>query len=328
MKVLVFAYKEIEKLGFDKFSQQLGFEVETVNEHLSLENVYLTKGVECIIITAHCGANKEILKKLSENGVKFVAVRSKGYDNVDLKVAKQLNIGISNANYSPNGVADFTVMLMLMVLRKAKSIINRVNIQDFSLMGNMGRNLKNLTVGVVGTGKIGETVIKNLSGFECEILGNDLCENDNIKDIINYVSLDELLKKSDIITFHTMLNESTYHLLDEKAISKMKKGAIVINLSRGEIIDTKALIKALREGNIGGAGLDVLENEIGVFLKDKRFDTLQDENLSQLIQMPNVVITPHCSFFTDQSISDMAECSLKSLYAYKNNLENEYEIKI
>ncbi len=328
MKIVVYAYREDEQDAFNKYCNELNFEVVKVSEHLSLENVHLTKGIEGISITGNCGANEEILTKLNENGVKFLSVRTTGYNNVNLEVAKKLNIRLSNANYSPNGVADFAVMLMLMLIRKTKFILNKVDIQDFSLLGNRGRELKNLTVGVVGTGRIGQAVIKNLSGFGCNIIATDLYENEEVKKVVKYVDMDTLLQNADIVTFHTMLNENTHHLLNEKAISKMKKSAIIINLSRGEIIDTKALVSALKKGDLLGAGLDVLENEIGTFHTDKKLDVLKDENLVQLMQMSNVIVTPHCAFFTDQSVSDMVECSMRSLYAYKHGLKNDYEINL
>ena len=182
------------------------------------------------------------------NGVKYLALRSAGFNNVDMKAAKELGICFSNAMYSPNSVADYTTMLILMCVRKVKQIMMRNAAQDYSLPGNQGREIKNLIIGVVGTGRIGSTVAKNLSGFGCKILGYDVYQNKDLLDILSYVTFEELLEQCDVITLHAPLLEGNYHMINEETIAKMKDGIIIVNCGRGELINAKALINNIETG--------------------------------------------------------------------------------
>jgi len=230
--------------------------------------------------------------------------------------------------YSPNSVADYTIMLILMAVRKVKLIMERSNVQDFSLRGIQGKELPNLTIGVVGTGKIGRTVIKHLSGFGCKILAHDIYENDEVKSNAKYVDLENLFKYSDIITLHMPATDDNYHIINKKAIKLMKDGVFIINTARGSLINTNDLIHGIESKKIGGAALDVIEQESNIYYSDLKGEALKNRNLAILKSFPNVIITPHAAFYTDQAVSDMIENSIKSCILFSENKENPWEIDI
>ncbi|QEN03671.1 lactate dehydrogenase [Thiospirochaeta perfilievii] len=326
MKIIAYAARKDEQYGFDKVSAELQVELKYVTDGLNLGNTEEAAGYEYVTILGHCDASREVLKKLSSLGVKYISSRSAGYNNIDIEAAKEYGIRVSSASYSPNCVADFTLMLMLMCIRNAKQSLLRGEAKDFSLRGLRGLEMKNLVVGVIGTGRIGRTVIKNISGFGSKIIGYDLYQNDEIKDYMNYVDLETLYRESDIITLHAPYIEENHHLINRDTISKMKENVIIINTARGELIDTEALINGLEQGKIGAAGLDVLEGEVGIYHNDKRFESFVNHNMSILRCMPNVILTQHLAFYTDQAVYDMVECGLKSLYYFKNGEKNPWEI--
>lgn len=327
MKIIAYSTRPDEQYGFDKFSKELQCNIKYVKEPLSLESASDAEGFECVSILGHGDASRKVLTKLKELGVKYLSTRAAGYNNIDVKAAKELGIKISNATYSPNCVADFATMLILMSIRKVNTALQRGAAQDFSLPSIQGREMKNLVIGVIGTGRIGQTLIKNISGFGCKIIGYDLYPNEEMKKYIEYVDLDTLYSQADVITLHTPLFDSNYHLINKDAIDKMKNNVVIVNTARGELIDTSSLIEGLENGKIAAAGLDVLENEVGTYHNDKRFEILKNHNMSILRQLPNVILTHHFAFYTDQAVCDMVECSLRSLHAFKHNLTNHWEIK-
>lgn len=213
---------------------------------------------------------------------------------------------MENVAYSPGSVADYTLMLMLMAIRNAKSTITRAAKHDYRLHHIPGKELRDLTVGVIGTGRIGAAVIDRLRGFGCHILG---CDN-RPKTTAHYVPLDQLLRDSDIVTLHTPLSEATHHLLDRRRIAGMKPGAIIVNTGRGALIDTEALIHALQSGTLAGAALDVVEGEEGIFYADCRNRPIRNRSLLRLHELPNVVISPHTAYYTDHALTDTVENSI------------------
>jgi D-lactate dehydrogenase len=327
VKITAFASRPDERSSFDLFEDKLGLEIKHVSSQLSLDVVDQAAGSEGVTILGNCDCSKPVLEALSKLGVKFVASRSAGYNNIDVEAAKSLNIKISNARYSPNCVADFAVMLGLMVTRKVINGLRRNIANDFSLPGLQGQEMKNLTVGVIGTGRIGQTVIKNYSGFGCKIIGYDVYENEDIKKYMDYVDLDYLLSNSDIITLHTPLFDSTYHIINKENIAKMKKGVKIINTARGELVDTQALIEGLKSKHIGGAGLDVLESEYGIFHSDCRMSGMVNDEIATLKALDNVVLTGHMAFYTDQAVEDMVYCGLNSLAQFSKTGTADFEIK-
>lgn len=254
---------------------------------------------KCISVGHKSSISEANLLNLSRAGVKYISTRSVGYDHIDIRAAVRMGITVGNVQYSPDGVADYTLMLMLMAIRNAKSIVSRSESHNFKLHNTRGRELRDMTVGVVGTGRIGRAVIKRLHGFGCRVLtysrGQDCGQ------------LNELLKNSDIISLHTPLNEETYHMLGKKQLDIMKNGAFLINTGRGALIDTSELISALEAGKIGGAALDVLEGEEGIFYFDYSKKPIGNKNLLKLQNMPNVIITPHTAYYTRRALYDTVE---------------------
>ncbi len=327
MKVLVYNYRDFdEDQWFKKYSEELGIELEICREAPALgKNTDLSKGCDALsIITTKIPG--EMVEEFYRNGVRYISTRTIGYDHIDLKKCEELGIQVGNAVYGPEGVADYTVMLMLMSLRKMKRIMQRAEINDFSLKGIQGRELKDFSVGVIGTGRIGKTVIKNLTGFGCKIYAYDKYQNDEVKKYAEYVDFETLLKNSDIITLHTPLTEENFHLLNKDTIAKMKDNSVIINTARGGLIDSTALIEALKSGKIAACGLDVVENEFGMYYNDLKSDMLDNDALMILRSMPNVIVTPHMAFYTDNAIRDMVGNSLKSIKAWRDGSENPWRV--
>lgn len=325
--ILIYAPRKDEMPYFRNYKSDSNIKIDFELSELNINSVGHSKNYTAVSVPGSNVVDSDVMKKLHENGIKFLAVRSIGFNNIDQESAKLNDIRVSNVTYSTNSVADFAVMLILMSLRKAKAIVQRNDVQDYSLTGLQGKELHNLTVGIIGTGKIGETVARNLSGFGCKIIAYDLYPKDNLGNLLTYVSLDELLEQSDVISLHVPLFDANYHLVNKDSIDKMKDGVCIVNCARGELIDTDALITGLETGKIGSAGLDVMEGELDTFHVDRRCDILQNQNISILRAFPNVVMTPHISFYTDQAVSDMVNNSLNSLISFISSGSSKWEIK-
>lgn len=316
MKVFVFSLRDYDEKAFlIKFCEKYNIEFGYTNETPCLDNVHLAEGYDAVdIITTPTSA--QVIDKYHEMGIKCIATRTIGFDHIDYKYAASLGMGVVNISYSPATVADFTVMMMLMGLRKVKYIRLRADVQDYSLEGKLARELPQCTVGVIGTGRIGETVIKDLSGFGCRILANDPNPKESLIQNVEYVDLDTLVSESDIITLHAPAFDSTYHMLDEAAFAKMKDGVGIVNCARGSLIDTEALIKNLDNGKVGFACLDVIENEGGLFYFNRMGEPLGNHDLAILESYPNVIVMPHMAFYTDEAVSNMVENSLLGIKEY------------
>lgn len=326
MKVTVYNYREFdEKIWFDKYSKELSIELVICKDAPNLQNAELARGSECInIITSKIP--RELIVIFHECGVKYITTRTIGYDHIDIEACQEYGIKVGNAPYGPEGVADYTLLLMLTSIRNMKRIIERSNIQDYSLTGLQGRELKDLTIGVIGTGRIGKTVIKDLIGFGCKILAYDLYESEEVKQKAHYVSLDEIWESCDLITLHTPLTEENFHLINEDTLSKMKDGVVIINTARGGLIDSQAFIKSIESGKIGAAGLDVVENEFGLYYNDKKSDILKNRELAILRGFPNVTVTHHMAFYTDNAIHTMVRDSLTSCKRFMDGHNNPWGV--
>lgn len=328
MKVTVYNCREFdEKELFIKYGEEMGIELVLCPDAPDQENAALAKGSQCInIITSKM--TKELLKVFASYGVSYVTTRTIGYDHIDVPAAKELGITVANAPYGPCGVADYTVMLILMTIRKMKRIIERTNIQDYTLKGIQGKELKDLTVGVIGTGRIGRTVLQNLSGFGCRLLAYDLFENDSVRESgVSYVTLEEMWKQADVITLHTPLTDDNYHMINENTIAAMKDGVMIVNTARGALIDSRALIQGIETGKIGGAGLDVVENEFGLYYYDHKSDILMNRELSILRGFPNVTVSHHMAFYTDDCVKTVVRDSLLGCQYFMEGRENPWEVK-
>jgi lactate dehydrogenase-like 2-hydroxyacid dehydrogenase len=325
MKILAYSHRNDETEFFKEFSKKYNVDVVLTQKSPNMETAKLAEGFDCIsIITTMI--NDELVNKFYELGVKFISTRTIGYDHIDLNEAKKLGMHVGNATYSPDSVADYTIMMMLMATRKMKLIMERSNVQDYSLIGVQGKEIPNLTVGVIGTGKIGRTVIKHLSGFGCKILAHDIYEQDEVKSYSKYVDLSYLFKNSDIITLHMPATDDNYHMINKESLRKMKDGVFVINTARGSLINTNDFIEAIENGKVGGAALDVIEHETGLYYNDLKGQILSNKDLAILKSFPNVIITPHTAFYTDQAVSDMVENSIKSCVLFNENKDNPWMV--
>lgn len=322
MKLFVYSYREFDEAEFfQKFAEEYHVELGICHDAPTMENAYLAEGYPYVsIITTKI--DEELMNRFHALGVKMISTRTIGYDHIDLEAARKCGISVGNVTYSPECVADYTVMLMLMSIRKMKRIMQREEINDFSLPGIQGKEMPNFTVGVLGTGRIGRAVIRDISGFGCKIYAYDQYENDEVKKYAQYVSLDEIYEKCDMITLHMPLTEENMHLIDAEAIQKMQDGVVLINTARGGLIDTKALIDGLESGKIGAAGLDVIEEEFGMYYFDRKSDILSKRDLYILRGFPNVIVTPHMAFYTDQAVSDMVKHSIESCMLHEAGKED------
>ena len=324
MKLFVYSMREFdEKQFFDLWCEKQDIAYEYTTAAPSVENADLAKGYDAIsVITTPITA--EILKVWKECGVKCVSTRTVGYDHVDMKAAKDLGIAVCNAPYPPDSVANYAIMLMLMCCRKVSHILTRSAVQDYSLMGKMGKEISNCTIGVIGTGKIGKTVIKHLQGFGCRILAFDLYPAKEIGDMAEYVDLDTLYKESDIITLHMPATDENFHMIDKAALSKMKDGVMLINTARGSLIDSNAMIEGLESGKIGAAGLDVIENETSLYYFNHMGQPMDNRELALLKALPNVVVTPHTAFYTDEAVEHMVRNSITGCMKVMSREENPF----
>lgn len=294
-------------------AHRFGVSVTITDAAISEANAELAAGHRCISVGHKTRITPPVLLALSRAGVAYVSTRSVGYNHIDVEYAASVGISVGNVAYSPHSVADYTLMLMLMAVRHAKATVRRSDRHDYRLHEVRGKELRDLTVGVVGTGRIGTAVMERLRGFGGRVLAHDR----HPKTAADYVPLDELLRLSDIVTLHAPLTPDTHHLIDRRRIEQMKHGAFLINTGRGSLIDTAALLPALESGRLGGAALDVIEGEEGVFYADCRDKHIESKVLLRLQEMPNVLITPHTAYDTDRALSDMIENSLSNCLEFE-----------
>ncbi len=307
-KIAFYGCQEDEQETVCALAPYLRVEPVFVSEDVSPENAALAKGCRCVSVGHRAKVGEATLTALKDAGAEFLSTRSIGTNHIDISAAKRLGIQVENVRYTPEGVADYTVMLMLMALRGAKRMLLSTHRMDFRLPSFRSTEMDRLTVGVVGTGNIGAAVIRRLQGFGCKILACDPHPTENVR----YVSLDYLLKRSDIVTLHVPLTEQTYHLIGASQIRKMKPTAIIVNTARGALIDTPALTEALTSRNLGGAALDVVEGEGSLFYEDHRADNAQATPLGLLSRLPNVILFPHTAYYTESVLLETVQKSILS----------------
>jgi D-specific alpha-keto acid dehydrogenase len=298
---------------FREIAFRFGVTPTLTDAAVSETNIDLVEGKRCISVGHKSLVTHSVLRALSGAGVKYISTRSIGCNHIDVEYAASVGIAVENVTYSPDSVADYTLMLMLMVIRNAKTTVRRSDRHDYRLNEVRAKELRDLTVGVVGTGRIGTAVVERLRGFGGRILSYDR----RPKPSVGHIPLDELLRLSDIVTLHAPLTPHTHHLLDRRRIERMKPGAFVVNTGRGSLIDTEALVSALEGGRLGGAALDVIEGEEGIFYADCRNKHIESKALLRLQEMPNVLITPHTAYYTEHALIDMVENSITNCLKFE-----------
>jgi len=325
MKITFFSSQPYDRTFFERFNDSLGFELNFLVAALDENTATLAKGSDAVCVFVNDKVSAPVLDILKELQVKVVALRCAGFNNIDLDAAHRNNIRVCRVPaYSPEAVAEHAVAMILTLNRKTHKAYNRVREQNFSLNGLLGFNLHGKTVGVVGTGNIGQAFCRIMLGFGCSVKAFDLIANREMEAIgVTYHPLIEVLQ-SDIISLHCPLNEQTRHLIGPETIDYVKKGAMIINTGRGALIDTKTMIQALKKGHISALGLDVYEQEEKLFFRDLSTKIIQDDDIQRLMSFPNVLITAHQAFFTDEALSQIAITTLNNvLQLVKNSNLND-----
>ena len=315
MKVAVFSSKNYDRKFLDGANGNLGHELVFLEPRLTSETAVLAAGFPAVCAFINDRLDADTLHSLAAGGTKLIALRSAGFNNVDLAVAAELGMTVVRVPaYSPYAVAEHAVALILMLDRKLYRSYNRVRDDNFSLEGLLGFDLHGSTVGIVGTGKIGWCFAQIMKGFGCQLLAYDVYQNQAFVEMgVQYVELPELLSSADIVSLHCPLTPQTYHLIDAESLAHLKTGAMLINTSRGGLIDTAAAIDALKSGKLGYLGIDVYEQEEDLFFEDLSDTVIQDDDFQRLQSFPNVVITAHQAFFTRNALQNIAETTLANI---------------
>ncbi len=330
LKIAFFDTKPYDEASFNKINKKFGFNIRYFREHLSINNVSLTKGIDVVCIFVNAIADAEVIDQLVENGVKLIALRCAGYNNVDLEAAKGKITVVRVPAYSPHAVAEHTLALMLTLNRKTHRAYNRTREGNFALNGLLGFDMAGKTAGIIGTGKIAKILIKILQAMGLNILAYDLYPDTKFADEngIRYVSLDEIYHNSDIISLHCPLTKDTEYIINEESISKMKDGVMIINTGRGKLINTHDLIHGLKSHKVGFAGLDVYEEESEYFFEDRSNRILDDDALARLLSFNNVIVTSHQAFFTEEALHNIAETTLQNIQDFADSKSLVNEVKL
>jgi len=318
IRIAVFSTKTWVSTAFDEVNKKFGFELSYFESRMYRKTAPLASGVEVVCVFVNDKVDSDVLDKLKSQGVKLIALRCAGFNNVDLEKAKELGIGVVRVPaYSPYAVAEHTVGLILTLNRKFHKSYARVRDGNFALDGLLGFDIHNKTIGVIGTGKIGQVFCRIMRGFHCRILAYDKFPNKDLLAYgVEYVELSELYSESDIISMHCPLTYETYHKINEYAINSMKHGVMIINTSRGPLIDTNAVIEGLKKGKVGYLGLDVYEEEEALFFEDLSEKVIQDDMFVRLETFPNVLITAHQAFFTNEAVHNISETTFENIKEY------------
>lgn len=330
MKVAVFSMHSFEEEYLSEANKGRHHLIPIENR-LNAQSAILAQNCEAVSLFTSDEASAEVLEILHELGVRFIALRTAGFNHVDLKKAAALGIRVARVPaYSPYAIAEHTIALILALNRKLIRAHNRVMELNFSLDGLVGFDMNGKTVGVIGTGKIGQVFIKIVRGFGCHVLAYDIHRNAELEKEyqVRYVELDELYASSDIISLHAPLNEHTHYLINEKSIQQMKPGVMLVNTSRGGLVDTKALIQGLKSKHIGAVALDVYEEEEGLFFEDLSEEILQDDLIARLLTFKNVLITSHQAFLTSTALRNIADTTIANLDSFEKGLALETEVTV
>ena len=318
-KIAFFGAKPYDIASFDKVNEKYNYDIRYYKGHLNPNNVVLTQDTDVVCIFVNDTADAAVIDAMVDNGVKLLALRCAGFNNVDLKAAKGKLPVVRVPAYSPYAVAEYSLALMLSLNRKIHRAYWRTRDGNFSLNGLMGFDMHGKTIGIIGTGKVARILIRLLKGFGMRILAYDLYPDMKFagEEGISYVSLDELYRESDIISLHCPLTDQTKYMIDKDSIDKMKEGVMIINTGRGQLINTNDLIEGLKEKKIAAAGLDVYEEEGEYFYEDKSDKIIDDDVLARLLSFNNVIVTSHQAFFTKEALHNIAETTLQNIEDFR-----------
>lgn len=320
MKIAIYSTKSYDRKYIELINSKYNFDLEFFDFMLNESTARLAEHCEVVCIFVNDNGSRKVLEKLAALGVKIVALRCAGFNNIDLKAAQELGIQVVRVPaYSPEAVAEHTIGLMMTLNRRIHRAYQRTREANFSLEGLIGFNMHGRTVGVIGTGKIGIAVMRILKGFGMNILAYDPFKNPVVEELGGqYVELDEIYAKSHVITLHCPATPENYHLLNREAFAKMKDGVMIVNTSRGSLIDTQAAIDALKQRKIGALGMDVYENERDLFFEDKSNEVIQDDIFRRLSSCHNVLLTGHQAFLTEEALTNIADVTLSNVYKLKS----------
>lgn len=330
MKVAVFNTKPYDRASLKAANRLSCHELIFLEARLALETAILAKGFQAVCVFVNDELDTRVLCLLAAGGTRLIALRCAGFNNVDLAAAHDLGMTVTRVPaYSPHAVAEHTVGLMLTLNRKIHRSIARVREGNFALQGLLGFDLHGRTVGIVGTGEIGAVVTRIMQGFGCRVLAYDPVRNPACEERgVQYLSLEELFRHSDIVTLHCPLTAATRHLINAGSIAQMKPGVMLLNTGRGALIDTQAVIEAMKDGKIGYLGLDVYEDEADLFFEDLSDQVIQDDVFSRLHTFPNAVITGHQGFFTEEALLNIAETTLANITAFESGRDDRNTVPL
>lgn len=314
MRMAVFGMEEEERPLFERLAPAYGVEAELHREYISLGELQAARGIDALNVLSDTVITPEMWDAAHTSGVRFAVTRCVGMAHMNAGYARSLGIVVTNVTYSAASVADYTIMMMLMVLRNVKPILRRYEAQNYLQQGLRGRELPGLSVGIIGAGHIGSTVAQHLQGFGCPIYYWDRKEKPGIA--AKYLPLYRLLETCDVVSLHLALCEETVHFMDASHIRRMKPGSLLINTARGALVDSDALIDALESGRLAGAGLDVIDGDQSIYYRDHGMSVISNRQKAILDAMPNVLMLPHLGYLTDQALWDMVENSLRAAKAW------------
>ncbi len=325
MKITFFSTQQYDKEFFTLHNAEHHYELEFLEVPLNALTAELTKGSDAVCVFVNDTVDKTVISKLVANGVKIIALRCAGFNNVDIEAAKKMNIHVCRVPaYSPQAVAEHAVAMILTLNRKTHKAYNRVREQNFALNGLLGFDLYGKTIGVIGTGHIGQCFSKIMLGFGCRVLAFDIIANKNLESAgVEYLPLVDLLPQCDIVSLHCPLNDQTRHLVNSDTIKLMKKGSMLINTSRGGLVDTTAIIAGLKNGQLAYVGIDVYEQEEKLFFRDLSGSVIKDDVIQRLMSFQNVLITAHQGFFTREALDQIAQTTFNSI----NQLTQSHVVK-
>ncbi len=329
MKVAIFGTKKYDREFITDANKAFGHDIKFFKSDLDITTCALAEGYPAVCAFVNDDLGADVLERLAEGGTSLIAMRCAGYNNVDIKAAQRLGLTVSRVPaYSPYAVAEHAIGLMLALNRKIYRAYTRVRDGNFSLEGLIGFDLHDKVVGIIGTGRIGQVVAQTLSGFNCRMLGYDKYPDDQCRALgIEYVELEKLYQNSDIITLHCPLTPETYHLIDWEQMMQMKDGVMLINTSRGALLNARAAIAALKLGKIGYLGLDVYEEESELFFEDQSDVVIQDDVFARLLTFPNVIVTGHQAFLTREALTNIAEVTLENVRQFEQTGKPKYLVE-